>query len=210
MYLTKIINQLKSIKMKNLLAILLLALVITSCNKEEEEVIPTTTNNKITINKGLEDEEIIDNLVIEWITYDTIHIPLDPYINGPELIVPPDSIVYNMWIQFKKSKYFFIDLIIKSDSMLNIDYITSNHGFLSDDSVSIIASLEIDRDIDDTTWGDNWESQNVSDDPQDIVINTDLSIDDGNPSITYGDLSFKGSILKEFPTTKTFNIHIER
>ena len=197
--------------MKNLLAILLLALIITSCNKEEEEVI--TTLNTITLNKDSVDVEIFDNLTIEWTSYRMY----------PTVVSLPNSTLtgflhiydttYVLKIKFKGLG----ELTIKSELPLQPQEgdITSKQGVLLLDSVGMTARLRITRDIDAMTGGNIYYSNVVLGAEQDIVINTDLSIDsEGNHTITQADLSFKGSEIERewlpFPTTKTIDIHIER
>ena len=216
MYLTKIINQLKSIKMKNLLAILLLALVITSCNKEEEEVI--TTLNTITLNKDSADVEIFDNLDIYSTTYEMRVTDTTIFYTGPLGDYEGQTTIYDttylLKISFNKG---MAALWIKSELPLQPQEgdITSKQGVLSLDSVSMTAFLSITRDLDAMTGDNSYWSKVVLGAEQDIVINTDLSIDsEGNHTITRAHLSFKGSEVETvglpFPTTKTIDIHIER
>tara|TARA_B110000902_G_scaffold246043_1_gene300716 strand:+ start:95 stop:682 length:588 start_codon:yes stop_codon:yes gene_type:complete len=195
--------------MKNLLAILLLALVITSCNKEEEVI---TTLNTITLNKDSADVEIFNNLDIEWTTY-TMYPTVESLPNSTStgFLYIYDT-TYVLKIKFKG----VAELWITSELPLQPQEgdITSKQGALSLDSVSMIAHLNIIRDLDAMTGSNSYHSKVVSGAEQDIVINTDLSIDsEGNHTITRADLSFKGSEVENdwtIPTTKTIDIHIER
>jgi len=201
--------------MKNLLAILLLALVITSCNKEEEEVI--TTLNTITLNKDSADVEIFDNLTIEGTSYRMY--PTVEYLKEYDSIDIRWNIIhiYDTTYVLKITFKGLGELSIESELPLQPQEgdITSKQGVLSLDSVSMTAYLYITRDLDAMTGSNIYQSNVVLGAEQDIVINTDLSIDsEGNHTITQADLSFKGSEIETelfpFPTTKTIDIHIER
>jgi len=203
--------------MKNLLAILLLALVITSCNKEEEEEELITTLNTITLNKDSANVEIFNNLDISWTTYEmdiTVEY-LEEYdsIDSRWNLIPIYDTTYLLNISFNKG---MAQLLVTSELPLQPQEgdITSKQGFLLSDSVSMTAHLMITRDVDAMTGDNRYFSKIVSGAEQDIVINTDLSIDsEGNHTITEVDLSFKGSDVENdwtIPTTKTIDIHIER
>jgi hypothetical protein len=202
--------------MKNLLAILLLALVITSCNKEEEEEVITTLNT-ITLNKDSADVEIFDNLTIEWTSYRMYVTDTTIFYIGPLGDYESQTTIYDTTYVLKIKFKGLGELSIESELPLQPQEgdITSKQGVLLSDSVSMTANLSITRDIHAMTGSNIYHSKVVLGAEQDIVINTDLSIDsEGNHTITQADLSFKGSEIETewfpFPTTKTIDIHIER
>ena len=171
--------------MKNLLAILLLALVITSCNKENEDkeelldditaILDVDTNlSTVTVNKDSTDEEMFENMdsIIILPDYSTKWLTLNIY---PE---------YNKVIA------------------LNLSTINSEED-ISIGNLSTQVAITIQRDRDGDSFGKYWGSDSI------ISWDTDISIDSAtnNLTFTYIDLEFKGT-SSDSTTVKTFNINI--
>jgi hypothetical protein len=161
--------------------------------------------------------EIFDNLTIEWTAYRIRVTDTTIFYTGPLGYYEGQTTIYDTTYILKIKFKGLAELWIESELPLQPQEgdITSKQGVLSLDSVSMTALLSITRDLDAMTGDNSYWSKVVLGAEQDIVINTDLSIDsEGNHTITRVDLSFKGSEVETewlpFPTTKTIDIHIER